>query len=248
MAVGVAACGSFLAWLMFRMMRDPSVSLQNLGLKREGRLLRAGGGALAVAVLVGLLVLQSGFVNYQRGRAEHWDRRVTLPAEVAFREDRAPLPDEMREAAGRAANHYARADRIGAGGFGLLPTPEIAVRRAWLDLVRGHFDDAAAQLRRVIAGGRSNERTRTDLARVVGLAGRPEEAITLWREIVADDPANPVPHRALARLLEQGGDREGAVAELVVLVNLEPTDFAARTRLVELLRELGHPDEAARYR
>jgi ferredoxin len=248
MAIGAAGCVAFLARLAVQTLRQKEATLQNLSLKKEGRMRRAGRAVVAVTALCLVLVAQSGFVRVERARAEKWDRRVLVPAEAVFREERPELPAAIREAADRAAGHYARADRLGAGGWGLLETPEIVVRRAWIALVRGRFDEAASHLRRVVADGRADVQARIDLARVVGLGGNLTEATALWRALVAEDPANPRLHRELARVHERALDREAAVAELVVVVNLDPADLPSRARLVRLLEELGRPQEAARYR
>jgi polyferredoxin len=248
MAIGVAGCVAFLAWLAIRTLRESSTSLQNLTLKSEGRLSAAGGTFLAVCTLVFVLVVQSGFVQAHRARAEAWDRAVRVPAEVAFREEQPEIPAPILDAADRAAAHYERADRIGAGGWGLLETPEVVVRRAWIALVRGRPDEAAGHIRRVIAAGHADRQARFDLARVVELGGDLDEAAALWRELLAADPADAAAHRELARVLERAGDPEGAVAALIVVVNLDPGDGAARLRLAQLLEDLGRPSEAARYR
>ena len=43
-------------------------------------------------------------------------------------------------------------------------------------------------------------------------------------------------------------DLEGAAAELIIVVNLEPHDTGSRVVLAELLERLGRSDEAKRYR
>ena len=239
MAIGIAACVAFLAWLAGQTLRQPTTTLQDLTLKSEGTMSGAGRTVLVITALVVVVVIQSGFVRANRARAETWDREVVVPAEVVFREERPEIPAEILEAADRAANYYARADRLGAGGWGLFETPDIVVRRAWLALVRGRYDESADHIRRAIAGGRADRQARIDLARVVGLCGNLEEATAMWRELVAEDPVNPDLHRGLAGVLERAGEPEAAIAELIVVVNLDPGDRASRTRLVQLLEDLG---------
>jgi len=248
MAIGTALCVAFLAWLAVRTLRAPDASLQTLTLKKDGALQGAGRAVFAITALALVLVAQAGFIQVERARAEAWDREVLVPAEVVFRENRPEIPPAILDAADRAATHYARADRLGAGGWGLLETPEVVVRRAWLALVRGRHAEAASHIRRVVAAGGADVQARIDLARVVALGGELEEAAALWRELIAERPASPDLHRELARVLERSGDRDAAVAELVVVVNLDPADTTSRARLVRLLEELDRPREAARYR
>jgi thioredoxin-like negative regulator of GroEL len=207
----------------------------------------AGFGALAVAVLLAAGAVQSGAVRWERGRAESWDRRVTMSAADALAFERGPAPAAQREAARRAGAHYARADAVRAGGLGLLATPEVVARRAWMAVVQERYDEAAAHLRR-LDRPEAPARSRLELARVLALAGRREEALAVLRRTVAEHPVDPAPHRELAAHLERAGRPSEAAAELVIVANLAPGDGASRARLVELLEALGRQDEADAYR
>jgi thioredoxin-like negative regulator of GroEL len=157
------------------------------------------------------------------------------------------VPEAALAAALRAEAHYRRADAIPAGGWGLLPTAEVAARRAWLALVRREPGEAAGHLERAVRARPHDRTLRVELAGVHALAGLPERAEEELARLIAEDPADDAPHRTLASVLERRGDREGAVAELIVVVNLAPGDAAARSRLVHLLQALGRHDDAARY-
>jgi ferredoxin len=248
MAMGMAGCTAYLAWIGGRLLRMPDVALQNVTLRAEGRLTGAGRVTAVGVAVVGLLVAHSALVNAHRTRAERWDREVRVPVSEAFRKHRAPLDPVDRERAQAAARHYRRADRIDRGGFGLLATPEMTLRRAWLALVLGEIDEAEAHLRHRIAAGGEVAPMRVDLARTLRLAGKDAGAERELRDLIALDPADPAPQRELAALLESRGDLEGAVAALVVVHHLAPEDRGSRERLIYLLLRLGRPREAARYR
>ncbi|HMB69888.1 MAG TPA: 4Fe-4S binding protein [bacterium] len=247
MAVGLAACTVGAGWIAWRVIRDSDVDHHGLTLKRAGRIRWPGTAALAVAALFAAGAGQSAAVRWERSRAEAWDRQVTRSTADALAFDRAPVPAAQLEAARRAAVHYSRADAIPAGGLGLLVTPEVVARRAWMAVVRERFDEAAGLLQRLDRPGAA-VRSRVELARVLALAGRPEEALAALHRTIAESPVEPAPHRELAVQLERAGRPEEAAAELVILVNLAPGDVAARARLADLLDELGRQKEAARYR
>jgi NAD-dependent dihydropyrimidine dehydrogenase PreA subunit len=248
MAVGIAACATWLGWTALRLLRDSGVSWHGVPLRRDGRLLPGGHIVLALGVVVAAATAHSGVVQASRAAAQAWDRRVTVHADVPFREDRPPL-DRAQLAAARAAEaNYRRADEISAGGLGLAPTPEVVMRRAWLALVLSEPRAAAGHLRRAAALAGEPRVVRLDLARVLALAGDRDGALAELRRLIAEDPADAAPHRLLAGLLEESGALEEAAASLVAVVNLAPDDADARARLVGVLTRLGRPQDAARYR
>ncbi len=247
MAVGLALCTTFLAWTAWRLQREASVSIQNVALKRDGRIRAAGiaWGAVAAALLV--LAAQSAVVQVSRGRAEAWDRRVDVSSEDVFAGTFAAAGIPAHGVALRAQAHYRRADTIAQGGFGLLETPEIPVRRAWLALVTGDVAQAERQLRRVLAKRPDEIGARDGLARVMLLDGRADEAAHEWRRAIGIAPTNASFHRGLAQALVRGGRLEEAIDELVIATNLDPADGASKAML-ERLREQVARDaaEAAR--
>jgi tetratricopeptide (TPR) repeat protein len=65
--------------------------------------------------------------------------------------------------------------------------------------------------------------------------GRLEEAEVSARQSLAIDQHNrPKQHRALARILRQKGDLQGARAEYEILVRLNPDDLEAKRQLEQL--------------
>jgi polyferredoxin len=247
MAVGLAACTTAAGWIAWRVLRRADVSHQGAALKRAGRLRGAGAGAIAAAALLAALAAQSAAVKSERGRGEAWDRQVRIAAADALAFERAPVPEAQLAAARRAEAHYARADALGAGGLGLLATPEVTARRAWMAVVQGRYGEAADLLAR-LDSPEATPRAAAELARVRALAGRAEEATAGLRRRIAERPAEPALHRELAALLERRGRLDEAAAELVILVNLAPADTAARSRLADVLERAGRQEEAARYR
>jgi polyferredoxin len=248
MTMGIAGTVTFLTWKLARLFADPTVRIQTLRLKQAGRLRRPGAIFGGTAILLLALTAQGFVVHLHRARAAGFDHRVTWTQADAMSLHRAPLPDAMERAALKAAHHYRRADRFDRGGIGLLSTPEVTLRRAWIAVVLERYDEAAEHLRRAAPDGPDGHRLRLDRARVLRLAGRRDEAVELLRTLVAEDPVDAAAHRELSAILLDAGRLEEAAAELVVLVNLDPGDRGARGHLIDALERLGRPEAADRYR
>jgi len=246
MAIGMAASVTYLTWLLARLVRSPEVEHQGFALRRGG-LTGRGVGTAAGAIVAILLTAQAGAVRFAGSQAVRFDREVPVGRGEAFAADRTALAPEVRDAAERAATWYARADVLGQGGLGLAAVPGTVARRAWMALVLGRHAEAETQLRR-LAERDGNRGTRLDIARVQRADGRADEAAAGLRTLIAEDPTDVDSHRELAATLMAIGDREGAVAALVAVVNLAPEDATARRILVGLLEQLGRPADAARYR
>ncbi|MCA9752628.1 MAG: tetratricopeptide repeat protein, partial [Gemmatimonadetes bacterium] len=226
MAVGLAACTTFVAWLFVRLLRRGDVSLQGKVLVESGRWRPAGRVALAASALLLVLGLQTGAVRLLEAAGARADRGVTVGRAEAFAAQRPPLPPDVRAHAERAAARYRLADRIGEGGLGLGSTPSVTARRAWLALVLGDPEEATRQLRRLM--DRSPERTTVlDLARVRRAAGDAPGAVAVLNGLVAEDPTDTDAHRELAATWMAAGDHAKALAELVIVTNLAPDDRVA---------------------
>lgn len=153
-ASGVAACGTWIAWRSWRILRDPNASFHRFALKRSGRIRPAG----IVIVLTGLLVLLSsawiGSANFAAQVAVRHDDRVLVPPSMVFSRVGYIAPDgDMPEEAEKALEWYRRAGFVGDGGWSPLPSKRasFAIREAWLLSVLGRFDQALVMIDDVIA-------------------------------------------------------------------------------------------------
>ncbi len=243
MAVGVGLTVTGLAWVAWRLVTAPDVSLQGFALRRDGRWRAPGALAFAGAGLAVLLTVQAGAAGLLKARADAADAAVRVTREAAFA---GRITDADRAAAARAAAWYRRADGLTAGGIGLLAPRDIAARRAWLALVLGRPAEALAHLDRAAIA--SDPAARLDRARILSAAGRHAEAASAVEAVIADRPDDPAAHRAHADVLAAAGDTAGVARALVVVVNLDPSDTTSRRRLAATLDSLGRPAEALRYR
>ncbi len=247
MAVGIALCTTFLAWTVWRLMRAPSVSIQNLRLKRDGNVRAPGVIATLAAAALLFLALHSAAVQVSRASAERLDRRIAVSSEEIFAGKFAPEGSAAHTDALRAARDYRRADAIFHGGWGLSETPEIPMRRAWLALVTGDVAGAEAQIRRVLVKHPDEIGARDGLARVLLLDGRADEAAHEWQEAIRVAPTNAALHRGLSQAYTRAGLLDQAIAELVIVTNFDPADAKSKETLARLRDQLARDQaEAAR--
>ena len=147
-ASGTAACGTWIAWKAWRVVRDRNASLYRTALKRDGRLRPAGGGLLAFA---GLMLVCSGWIgtaNIAAAMAFRYDDRVLIPPSMVFSEGYVTPESDIMSDAETSLAWYDRAAFIGDGGWSPIPAYRemISVRKAWLLSAMGRFDEAAAKL------------------------------------------------------------------------------------------------------
>lgn len=147
LAATLAVLAGFLAWQAVSLRDRRDWRWRRLVLRREGRLTASGRGAVALLVLCGALLLQTAAVRLALLQAARHDAQVTASwAQLAM----APtaVDSRQRAAAATALAWYRLAEPIGAGGIALARTPDVPLRMAWLELVRGNCGEAQAHLAR----------------------------------------------------------------------------------------------------
>ena len=147
-ASGTAACGTWIVWKAWRVIRDRNASLHRTPLKRDGRLRPAGGGLLVFAVLLMGFSGWLGTANIAAAVAFRYDDRVLIPPSIVFSEGYVVPEATMMSDAETSLAWYDRATFIGDGGWSPIPAYRemFSVRKAWLLSAMGRFDDAAAEL------------------------------------------------------------------------------------------------------
>jgi len=211
MAIGIAGCSVFVVWKAWRALRDENVRILGAQLTRAGRLRPAGAAFVALAALAVVATAHALTLRVERLRGGMLDARVAVSKADAFAQTPGAIPDAQRDLARRALRHYRRALALDLGGWGLADHPEAATRAAWLHAVLGERSEAVALLRRLddrlgVADARA-----VDLATLLALDGREEEAVASLREALRLDPDLPAARDTLARALEQRGDLAGAI-------------------------------------
>ncbi|NNM26527.1 MAG: tetratricopeptide repeat protein [Phycisphaerales bacterium] len=188
MAAGIAGCVTFIGWKAWRVVRDESESFHRVRLKYKGGLTRGGLVFLAVAGIVGLLTLHTGYIRTTQAAAERADRRVTVPRSNVFSGSPTTLSPEMRADADRAIAGYRRARFIGDGGHGLLPYPEASLRIAWLLACKHEFAEAETRLHEYTEKYGVHEGICLDIAALMRVQLKEREAAHYERQIIAERP------------------------------------------------------------
>lgn len=206
MAVGASGCIAFIAWKLWRLLRDPNVTLHNFSLRLKGRVRVAGIAFGAFGALTLAFAAHSATIKVLQRRADPWDRRVTVPLDAVLADNTPAIPADQLDAARRAIHLYTLASPLSIGGLGLASTPEIDIRLAWLHAVVGDFARAESALRRVDDRRMLTESLAQNLARFIAIQKRPGDADAFLLDIVRRYPRFDSLRAQFAGGLAQRGD------------------------------------------
>lgn len=243
MAVGLGAITGFVAVLLMRLVRQPTVRLQSSTLRVGGEFTTSGRvfGAAALAWLA--FTAHSGVVQWHRERGVTWLGRTEAPREVvlagAF--DESAASPRHRDAAARASRHLEL-----AGRWGLASVPEVELGRAWTDLLEGDEASAEARIREVLADNPEDPTRHENLIELLAARGRLPEAADALRAKIEQFPNAPsaADFFRVGSLLAASGDLAGALPRFAEAVRLAPDNGPALYNLGAVLRRLGRPEEA----
>ncbi len=272
MAGGAAGVVTFMAWTLWRMVREPNVSLHRLQLRCGGKVGRAGAVFAGLTAAVLALTAHSGAVNALESAAQYQERRAKERLDMFGLKHAAGALD-------RAIALYTLASAIGEGGIGLAGNAGCDLALARLHQARGDDAQAEAMLRRAIgrnpaseslylqllahlrrqqrdaeaiaAGGQALEenprfaRLRDELIRTLADSGRTGEAIEMARMGLAFEPANLLLLRRLALLAHESGEMQETIELTRRTVELDAENPRAHAALAFLLAEAGDPEGAA---
>ena len=231
-AIGLGVFTAAAGVTAWRLVRRRDFTLQNHGLRREGRL--TGGGAVAAIVLAAFVAfgVHSGFVQYHAKEGT----RLLLRAEKMPRESRGEILAASLVHLGRAED------------FGLLPDGSLQLKIGAIARDRGDFDEAERRMRRSIEINRRLTVPRFELGRILVEQRRDfAGAEKVVREILEVDPHHLEAEVRLADVLIPQGKFAEAEAALRECLDHDPEYHAASYRLENLLRFLeGAPDGGPR--
>lgn len=241
MAIGLGALTAWVALVLWRLARRPTVRAQWWALKAGGSWTRAGlAFALAGAAWLAFSA-HSGLVQWDRvqGRRALARTEVSRAAALAGSFDPSRLSAAHRAAAGAAARHFGRASALG-----LVPVPEVELGLAWTSLLEGDVGDAERRIREVLARDPSDPARHENLVELLLARGRLEDAADALAAKLASTAPRAQDACRLGELRALAGRLEEAAAAFATCVALSPGDAAARFNLGATLRRLGRPDEA----
>ncbi|MCP4938712.1 MAG: hypothetical protein GY921_05965, partial [Phycisphaeraceae bacterium] len=238
------ACGTWIVWKAWRVLRDRNASLHRTPLKRDGRLRPAGGGLLLFA---GLLLVFSGWLgtaNIAAAMAFRYDDRVIIPPSIVFSEGYVVPESDMMSDAEASLEWYDRAAFVGDGGWSPIPAYRemISVRKAWLLSAMGRFDDAAAELDDTVDRLGMTEDLAMGRSRLLRV--QDPRVVDGWYGEVLDE------HPSWMRLRDERVmwryeqlSTESAIEEARAGVEAMPDELLPLRRLAVLLVDHGGPEE-----
>ncbi len=203
MAGGLAAVGTGLSVLLWKMLTGPNARIHGITLKRKGRF-RPAGVVFALVMLAGwVFAAWGGAGNFSRWRAETLHASIGIPIDAIMRPEFAPGATDVQRARAAIA-WYGRADSISRGGLGWALTPDDKVRLAYLHTLLGEIDRAVALLRDVVEHGNPTDSLVFQMLNLHGRAataktkdgidGRPileatEEQVEIMKRVLEEHPA-----------------------------------------------------------
>ena len=242
LAVGLGAITAFLFLRVAALASRREVRVQNLELKRAGRITRTGAVFAAVALFWIVFAAHSGFVQWHRFRGQQaLERTEAARADVL---DGTFLGRSYSSAHDRAVErlmrHFGLADR-----FGLATTVDVKLGLAWGHLLLRDAAAAEARIDEALAAAPEHAGAWDSLFEVRTLRGnRPGAIEALERRMTLAHP-RAQDHFLLGGLLVESGRLEEAVGHYeACLAGREWPE--ARYNLGGVLRRLARYDEAAR--
>jgi tetratricopeptide (TPR) repeat protein/ferredoxin len=241
MAAPLAVIAAYLTWKLIRLFRDPHVRLGGLQLRLHGRISNAGRLFLGAMVMVAVLLVHSAAVRVLTSAAARIDNRVQVTYDDALA---GRASHDIRRDARAALSLYRLASSIGEGGIGLLRSPEISMRIAWLHLVLGDPDAAERVLLGLLASPRRNDALAVETARLLITRDRHDDAVALLTRLLADNPAWPHSRDLLADLLLRRGEASAAESLYREALARRPADPRARAGLGRVMLQTGRTGDA----
>ena len=247
MAAGIAGVITYLAWKLWRLVRNPSVRFHQFQLKSNGSLRRPGWLFGASVALLLVLTAHSGAVSAAFNLAQYHGRRVTMPPEITFSGAAVRMPEEMTAHADKALRLYRFASTIGEGGIGLAPfwQSELDMRMAKLLSTKLEFAQAERLLRNALRRDGRREAYCSGLAWVLRAQLRLPEALAYYAHVLTDELSYTSMLDDYLLLCRQEGLLDEAIEVCRRRLELDPGNLHTMRRLSLLLLDTGQIDEAA---
>ncbi len=209
MAMGIAACVTFLAWKAWRVVRDQNARIIGAQLRLKGRLTTAGAVFLLSFGAGIVLLAHSAAINSFDWRSSLEARRLAIPKQVALAGAGVAFDQNTRDSARRIVDRDAMARRLG-----LVDRPDAVARAALMHLVLGESSEAETLLRGLVSRGNAGDELIADLGRIIQLdPQRSDEALTLYEESLARNPEQWAVREAWSLLMFARGEPQAVIDE-----------------------------------
>lgn len=246
MSVCISVCvGVIAAWVVVLVQR-PSVNLLGAVVKERGRLRWSSWLVLLLACIAGVLLVQAAAVRVVLWRAGQLDDKVVVGWEEA---SMGRASQEQRLAARAALDCYKRGMSIASGGIGLLDTPSVQPRMAWLSVVLGDLEGAERLMTASMAKMGLNDEGVVQRARLALLRNNRSAAIEGLLSAVEERPSLYSATSMLIGLLADSGRMSEADVLLKSASARRPWDGVLVAMRGDVQLALGRTDEGvALYR
>ena len=272
MAMGTAACGTWLLWRVYTMVRSDNAKWLKWQLKRAGKVQGKGWVVLAVATLFTIVTFQNAVVQASAFRSSLTMQPHTIRHTLATPIATGSQASEVHQ----ALEHLAPTMDLRSGGWAIVESPAHRYARARLLAMQGKLHDAHTEMVVVMAHARPTEAAwrdgfalhtlllpedetqawaevvladhpdwgglRTDVVAWLTSTGRASDALDMAAEAMSLEDARRLMLRAVDLL--QAGRAVEALPLMQDYVNATPKDTLARAALARLLLSLGHTTQA----
>lgn len=244
MAVGIGVCAAAGGWFVWRCVKQTDARMCGMQLKRSGRLTGIGLFHIVTIGLVWLLIIHSLNVRLMQWYGGIHDRQVLRTRDEVFRMNPVPLDPATSMYAKEALHWYNRSSSLVEGGIGLVNTPEIEIRRAWLELVLGNVEQAEYRLDRIANAPYGTDAHHADLARIALMRQDQVTAFNRLEAAIKDHPDYVTCRELLVWLYMQTGDIKSALLVYESRLRQAPEDAECRMRYGTALLRLGSFERA----
>jgi polyferredoxin len=245
MSAGTAAVTTWLAWKLWRMLRDPNVTLHRFQLRLRGSIRPAGWlfGVIVMAVLT--FTAHSGAMNVLLWQAQRHDNQVTVPPGMVFSGNPMQMPADMAVHADQALQMYRFVSRVNDGGWSVIGMPQehIDTRIVWLLSATLDFPGAEAVARRAIERDGFTDVNIGNLMVVLNGQLRAAEALDFAEPLLRSNPELSGALDTFVRMANEAGQMDRAAELCKYRIQRNPKDLLAMRWLSMIHLTYGQLDE-----
>ncbi len=246
-ASGIAAIVTYLAWMSWRVLREPNVQFRGLKLSSRGRHTKAGVAWVLGTLAMLMLVIHCGIIQASLATARVLDGGIDLPPEAYLSSTPMTLDDATRRRAELAIDCYAAAQPISAGGLALSSAyqREIELKVVRLRAILQQYVRAEWMLRGIAAREGLDQGLAAGIARLTLARGQEDEAFTYLAETVRANPDWEALADEWLVALRSAGRTDEAIAEARAAIVRRPESLLLMRRASLILMEEGSPADVA---
>lgn len=205
MAIGMAACATWLAWKLYRVARGPHARLHQWPLRTRGRMTRAGWAFAALCTMGLAATAHAASVKTIHKRAVALEAAVNAPVDLVLAGRAAEIPQDEVARAREALRLHTLAGPFWQGGLGLAQWPSEQPNIAFLHAITGDLPAAERTLRGIASARGWTDELVQRIAMIMAADGRAEPSRRFVMDMAASHARlDGVRGMALTMLLREG--------------------------------------------